>query len=164
MMVAQQLYEGLELGELGSLGLITYMRTDSTRIAQEALQDAIKVIGALFDNRHRPPQPRFYGKKKNAQDAHEAIRPSQVNLEFSPERVKHYLSEISIDSMSYMETFSGFTDGKCDFRFHQSDIEADSCIFRTTGSIIKFEGFLALYDETVEDNSDTMPSQNEKAS
>ena len=64
MMVAQQLYEGLELGELGSLGLITYMRTDSTRIAQEALQDARKVIGALFDNRHLPPQPRFYGKRK----------------------------------------------------------------------------------------------------
>lgn len=164
MMVAQQLYEGLELGELGSLGLITYMRTDSTRIAQEALQDARKVIGALFDNRHLPPQPRFYGKKKNAQDAHEAIRPSQVNLEFSPERVKHYLSRDQYRLYELIwKRFLASQMENAIFDSTRVDIEADSCIFRTTGSIIKFEGFLALYDETVEDNSDAnAESQNER--
>ena len=61
----------------GSLGLITYMRTDSTRIAEEALQDARKVITSLFDEKHLQAAPTLYGKNKNAQDAHEAIRPSQ---------------------------------------------------------------------------------------
>ncbi len=164
MMVAQQLYEGLELGSLGSLGLITYMRTDSTRIAQEALQDARNVIVSLFDNRHLPPQPRFYGKKKNAQDAHEAIRPSQVNLEFSPERVKPYLSRDQF--RLYELVWKRFLASQMENAIFDStrvDIEADSCVFRTTGSIIKFEGFLALYDETVEDNSDAnAESQNER--
>lgn len=155
MMVAQQLYEGLELGDLGSLGLITYMRTDSTRIAQEALQDARKVIETLFDKKHVPSQPRFYGKKKNAQDAHEAIRPSQVNLEFSPERVKPYLSRDQY--RLYELVWKRFLASQMEnavFDSTRVDIEADKCIFRTTGSIIKFEGFLALYDETIEDNSD----------
>jgi len=155
MMVAQQLYEGLELGDLGSLGLITYMRTDSTRIAQEALQDARKVIEALFDNRHLPAQPRFYGKKKNAQDAHEAIRPSQVNLEFSPERVKPYLSKDQYRLYELIwKRFLASQMENAVFDSTRVDIEADKCIFRTTGSIIKFDGFLALYDETVEDSSD----------
>lgn len=164
MMVAQQLYEGLELGSLGSLGLITYMRTDSTRIAQEALQDARNVIETLFGNRHLPPQPRFYGKKKNAQDAHEAIRPSQVNLEFSPERVKPYLSRDQY--RLYELVWKRFLASQMENAIFDStrvDIEADRCIFRTTGSIIKFEGFLALYDETVEDNSDAnSEGQNER--
>ncbi len=164
MMVAQQLYEGLELGDLGSLGLITYMRTDSTRIAQEALQDARKVIGTLFGDKHLPSQPRLYGKKKNAQDAHEAIRPSQVNLDFSPERVKPYLSKDQFRLYELIwKRFLASQMENAVFDSTRVDIEADKCIFRTTGSIIKFEGFLALYDETVEDNSDlNADSQNER--
>ncbi|HEX3019209.1 MAG TPA: type I DNA topoisomerase [Chitinispirillaceae bacterium] len=155
MMVAQQLYEGLELGDLGSLGLITYMRTDSTRIAQEALQDARKVIGTLYDERHLPSEPRFYGKKKNAQDAHEAIRPSQVNLDFSPERVKDYLSRDQYRLYDLVwKRFLASQMENAIFDSTRVDIEGDKCVFRTTGSIIKFEGFLALYDETVEDNSE----------
>jgi DNA topoisomerase-1 len=164
MIVAQQLYEGLELGDLGSLGLITYMRTDSTRIAQEALQDARKLIGTLYDNRYLPSQPRFYGKKKNAQDAHEAIRPSQVNLEFSPDKVKPYLSRDQFRLYELIwKRFLASQMENAVFDSTRVDIEAEKCIFRTTGSIIKFEGFLALYDETVEDSSDAnAESQNER--
>ena len=73
MIIAQQLYEGLELGKLGSMGLITYMRTDSTRIADEAITSARDVVTTLFGNRYVPEAPRAYVKNKNAQDAHEAI-------------------------------------------------------------------------------------------
>jgi DNA topoisomerase-1 len=85
MMIAQQLYEGLELGELGSLGLITYMRTDSVRSAQEAIDDARKVITAQFGNKFLPSSPRVFGKikKENVQDAHEAIRPSLLTASIS---------------------------------------------------------------------------------
>ena len=93
MIIAQQLYEGLELGDLGSMGLITYMRTDSTRIAQEALTSARAFIGSQFGANYLPDDPRIYAKNKNAQDAHEAIRPSQVTADFLPEKVKQFLSK-----------------------------------------------------------------------
>ncbi|NLW31687.1 MAG: type I DNA topoisomerase [Fibrobacter sp.] len=154
MMIAQQLYEGLELGELGSMGLITYMRTDSTRIADEALSAARKVIETLYDNRHLPSAPRKYGKKKNSQDAHEAIRPSQIDMKFSPDSIKPYLSRDQI--RLYELIWKRFLASQMENALFDStrvDIEGDNCLFRATGSIMKFEGFLALYDETVEENS-----------
>ncbi len=163
MMVAQQLYEGLELGDLGSMGLITYMRTDSTRIAVEALADARTVIGQLFDERHLPSAPRTYGKNKNAQDAHEAIRPSQVNLDFAPDRVKQYLSKDQF--RLYELIWKRFLASQMENALFDStrvDIEGSGCTFRANGSIMKFEGFLALYDESVEDASDTSEGNNEK--
>ena len=161
-MIAQQLYEGLELGELGALGLITYMRTDSTRIAEEALTDARKVIGSLYDQRHLPSAPRRYGKNKNAQDAHEAIRPSQVNLDFTPEKVKDYLSKDQYRLYDLIwKRFLASQMENAIFDSTRVDIEGAKCVFRTTGSIIKFEGFLALYDETVEDNNEG-ENQNER--
>ncbi|HON09797.1 MAG TPA: type I DNA topoisomerase [Chitinispirillaceae bacterium] len=163
MMIAQQLYEGLELGELGSMGLITYMRTDSTRIATEALQDAAKVIKVLLGDKYLPAAPRLYGKNKNAQDAHEAIRPSQVNLDFSPDRMKQYLSRDQ--HRLYELIWKRFLASQMEnavFDSTRVDIEGDGCVFRATGSIIKFDGFLALYDETVEDSSESGESQNER--
>jgi DNA topoisomerase-1 len=163
MMIAQQLYEGLELGELGSMGLITYMRTDSTRIATEALQDASKVIKELLGDKYLPAAPRLYGKNKNAQDAHEAIRPSQVNLDFSPDRMKQYLSRDQ--HRLYELIWKRFLASQMEnavFDSTRVDIEGDGCVFRATGSIIKFDGFLALYDETVEDSSESGESQNER--
>lgn len=163
MMIAQQLYEGLELGELGSLGLITYMRTDSTRIADEALTDARKVIDSLFDKRHLPQAPRVYGKNKNAQDAHEAIRPSQVNLEFAPEKVKGYLTKDQFRLYELIwKRFLASQMENAVFDSTRVDIEGDRCIFRANGSIMKFEGFLALYDESVEDNTENGDNQNER--
>lgn len=155
MMVAQQLYEGLELGSLGALGLITYMRTDSTRIAQEALADARTVIGKLFDQQHLPKVPRQFGKSKNAQDAHEAIRPSQVNLDFSPDRVKDYLSKDQYKLYELIwKRFLASQMENALFDSTRVDSTADNCVFRTTGSIMKFDGFLALYDETTEDTAE----------
>ncbi|MBN1127413.1 MAG: type I DNA topoisomerase, partial [Chitinispirillaceae bacterium] len=92
MMIAQQLYEGLELGDAGSLGLITYMRTDSTRVAQEAITDARTLITGQFGEKFLPSTPRVYGKSKNVQDAHEAIRPSQVDPAFAPDKVQGFLT------------------------------------------------------------------------
>jgi DNA topoisomerase-1 len=163
MMVAQQLYEGLELGELGSMGLITYMRTDSTRIAAEALTEARTTIKKLFDDKHLPPSPRFYGKSKNAQDAHEAIRPSQVGLQFAPNKVKQFLSRDQ--HRLYELVWKRFLASQMEnalFDSTRADISGGGCVFRASGSIMKFDGFLALYDETVEDAVDTGEGQNEK--
>jgi len=163
MMVAQQLYEGLELGSHGSLGLITYMRTDSTRIAQEAMNDARTMIGSLFSESHLPKSPRFYGRSKNAQDAHEAIRPSQVNAEFSPNNVKDYLSKEQFKLYELIwKRFLASQMENAVFDSTRVDSTAENCLFRTTGSIMKFDGFLALYDETVEDKSDNAESSNER--
>lgn len=163
MMVAQQLYEGLELGAHGSLGLITYMRTDSTRIAQEAINDARTVILSLFDEKHLPASPRIYGRSKNAQDAHEAIRPSQVNNEFSPAAVKGYLSQeqFKLYELIWKRFLSSQMENAV-FDSTRVDTTADGCIFRTTGSIMKFDGFLALYDETTEDISENGEGANER--
>lgn len=163
MMVAQQLYEGLELGDLGSMGLITYMRTDSTRIAQEALTDARKVITTLYSEKHLPAAPRFYGKNKNAQDAHEAIRPSQVNLEFAPEKMKQYLSKDQYRLYELIwKRFLASQMENAIFDSTRIDVTAEGCVFRANGSIMKFEGFLALYDEAVEENSDPNEGNNER--
>jgi len=163
MMVAQQLYEGLELGELGSMGLITYMRTDSTRIAAEAITESRETIKKMFSEKHLPPSPRFYGKSKNAQDAHEAIRPSQVNLNFSPERVKPFLSRDQY--RLYELVWKRFLASQMEnalFDATRVDIGGGGCVFRASGSIMRFDGFLALYDESVEDAVDTGEGQNEK--
>jgi DNA topoisomerase-1 len=163
MMVAQQLYEGLELGNLGSMGLITYMRTDSTRIAAEAIADARAVVKELFGAKHVPASPRYYGKSKNAQDAHEAIRPSQVNLDFAPDRVKGFLTREQ--HRLYELIWKRFLASQMEnalFDSTRADISGGGCVFRASGSIMKFDGFLALYDETVEDAADTGEGQNEK--
>ena len=91
MMVAQQLYEGIELGEEGSVGLITYMRTDSNRIAAEAQQAAREFIEKTYGKDYVPDKPPVYKSKASAQEAHEAIRPTYLNN--SPEAIKQYLSK-----------------------------------------------------------------------
>lgn len=154
MMIAQQLYEGLELGELGILGLITYMRTDSTRIADEALADAKKIISDTYDKSYLPSKPRIYGKTKNAQDAHEAIRPSQVVPEFSPENVKKYLTKDQFRLYGLIwKRFLASQMANAIFDSTRVDIISNGCIFRATGSIMRFDGFLAMYDETKEDKT-----------
>jgi len=162
MMIAQQLYEGLELGDLGSTGLITYMRTDSTRIADEALVAARQVVTELYDGRHLPAQPRIYAKSKNAQDAHEAIRPAQLQANFSPDKVKKYLSKDQF--RLYDLVWKRFLASQMEnalFDMTRVDIEADNCIFRANGSIMKFDGFLALYDESTDDKGDNAEDEND---
>ncbi|HMD67908.1 MAG TPA: type I DNA topoisomerase [Chitinivibrionales bacterium] len=152
MIIAQQLYEGLELGNLGSMGLITYMRTDSTRIAQEALTGARKFIASQYGNKYLPQEPRVYARSKNAQDAHEAIRPSQVSLEFSPDKVHAYLSKDQ--QRLYELIWKRFLASQMENALYDStriDLASAGCTFRATGSIQKFDGFLALYEETTEE-------------
>jgi DNA topoisomerase I len=163
MIIAQQLYEGLELGELGSMGLITYMRTDSTRIAQEALTSARALIGAQFGAKYLPDDPRVYAKNKNAQDAHEAIRPSQVTMDFSPEKVKLFLSKDQY--RLYELIWKRFLASQMTNALYDStriDITAAGCIFRATGSIQKFDGFLVLYDESAEETQENGEDVNER--
>lgn len=163
MMIAQQLYEGLDLGELGSLGLITYMRTDSTRIAQEALADARTVITELYGPTFVQSVPRVYGKSKNVQDAHEAVRPSQVDLAFSPDKVRSYLSKDQYRLYELIwKRFLASQMENAVFDLTRIDLAGDNCVFRANGSIIKFQGFLVLYDESTEDSSDGGEGLNDK--
>ncbi|MBD3391307.1 MAG: type I DNA topoisomerase [Chitinivibrionales bacterium] len=155
MLIAQQLYEGLELGDLGTQGLITYMRTDSTRVADEAVANARKVVTAMFDAQHLPDAPRTFGKKKGAQDAHEAIRPAQVALEFEPANVKKHLSRDQFRLYQLVwKRFLASQMANALFDFVRVDLSAEGCVFRSTGSVLKFDGFLAMYDETTEEGGD----------
>ncbi|HUI90677.1 MAG TPA: type I DNA topoisomerase [Chitinivibrionales bacterium] len=155
MIIAQQLYEGLELGSLGSMGLITYMRTDSTRIAQEAIVSARSLIGSQFGAKYLPEGPRTYAKNKNAQDAHEAIRPSQVSMDFSPDKMRQFLSKDQ--HRLYDLVWKRFLASQMENALFDStriDITAGGCVFRATGSILKFDGFLTLYDESAEETQE----------
>jgi DNA topoisomerase I len=163
MIIAQQLYEGLELGELGSMGLITYMRTDSTRIAQEALASARTLIGSQYGAAYLPDAVRVYVKNKNAQDAHEAIRPSQVSAEFAPDKVKQYLSKEQLRLYELVwKRFLASQMSNAVFDSTKIDAAADGCVFRAIGSIMKFDGFLVLYDETVEEAPENGDDENDR--
>lgn len=151
MMVAQQLYEGIEVGKFGTVGLITYMRTDSTRISNEALAGAKEVISTLYDDRYQLKEPRQYGKSKNAQDAHEAIRPAHVDVEYAPLKIKQFLTEDQVKLYQIIWNrfiASQMADAVIDAT--RIDFKVEDAIFRTNGSVIKFDGFLAVYDESKE--------------
>jgi DNA topoisomerase I len=148
---------------MGSTGLITYMRTDSTRIANEALADARTVITSLFTPKHLPEAPRLYGKGKNAQDAHEAIRPSQVNLDYAPNKIKDWLSKDQFRLYELIwKRFLASQMENAVFDAIRVDVTSGGCVFRANGSMMKFDGFLALYDETVEENVDNSEGENER--
>jgi len=155
MTLAQHLYEGKELGELGATGLITYMRTDSTRIADEALTAARNVITDLFGKKHVPKTPNTYGKSKSAQDAHEAIRPSQVSVDFAPEKVKPYLDrdEYRLYELIW-KRFLASQMANAIFDSTTVSIMADGCLFKVSGAVMKFDGFLALYEESKDDKAE----------
>lgn len=144
MMVAQQLYEGVELGDEGSVALITYMRTDSTRIAQSALDAVREHIQHQFGPQYLPEAPVVYKSKKNAQDAHEAIRPT--SMAYPPERIKPYVT--AEQHKLYTLIWRAFI--ACQMLpavYDQTtvDIQAAGYTLRATGSIIKFDGFLAAH-------------------
>lgn len=155
MQVAQSLYEGVELGEEGFTGLITYMRTDSTRLNSEIVDSARSYIGEKFGKNYIPNSPRLFGKKnkKNVQDAHEAIRPTSVK--FTPEFVKPYLNK---DQMRlYQLIWNRFIASQMESAKLETttvNITADNYTFRASGTAVKFPGFLSLYDEIKEDNGD----------
>ncbi|MGE5647215.1 MAG: type I DNA topoisomerase [Acidobacteriota bacterium] len=151
MGLAQRLYEGVALGKEGPTGLITYMRTDSTRVSDDALKEARAFIGAKFGPQYVPEAPNIYKSKKGAQDAHEAIRPTSV--ERTPESVAKYLQE---DEMKlYRLIWMRFVASQMmPAVFDQTTIDAAArgkdgaeYVFRATGSVPKFDGFLAVYEE-----------------
>jgi len=162
MRVAQDLYEGIELGNEGAVGLITYMRTDSTRIAESASQQARDYLRVLFGEEFVCKSPQLYGdgKSKNAQEAHESIRPTDPSRR--PDEVKKFLSADQFKLyqliwqrfMASQMTPAVFDTTTVDFDIPsttQPDIGRRSYLFRATGSIIKFQGFLALYREAREE-------------
>ena len=158
MLVAQQLYEGLEIGKEGSVGLITYMRTDSTRIAQEALQAVRDYIKTTYGTEYLPGRAVNYRSKKGAQDAHEAIRPT-LPLRL-PAELKPYLD--SDQYRLYELIWMRFIATQMNPAILDSttiDVKAGNYLFRATGSVIKFDGFRRIYmegkDDTAVDENDS---------
>ena len=157
MMVAQKLYEGIDIGKEGSIGLITYMRSDSTRISDTALNETRDFVGGEYGKEYLPEKPNFYKSKKGAQDAHEAIRPTDVNR--TPESLKSFLSpdEHKLYRLIWQRTVASQMSPAV---FDQTtiDIKAGRFTFRATGSVLKFDGFLKVYqegrDEKTEEDDD----------
>lgn len=153
MMIAQQLYEGLDIKGHGTIGLITYMRTDSTRIAAEAQEEAKKIIEEKYGKEFYPSIPNLYKSKKGAQDAHEAIRPSYISI--MPEDVKGSLTNEQYKLYKLIwERFMASQMASAVYKTLSVDIDANKYLFKATGSQIKFPGFMTLYIETAEDSSD----------
>jgi DNA topoisomerase-1 len=149
MGLAQGLYEGRVVGERGQLGLITYMRTDSTRVAAEALDAVRDHIRATYGAGTLPGKPNFYASKKDAQDAHEAIRPTYLDL--PPETVAAYLEadELKLYRLIW-ERFVGSQMLPAIFDVTQVDVERGKLTLRATGKILKSPGFLSVYQEVVD--------------
>ena len=146
MTLAQGLYEGLAIGPDGVVGLITYMRTDSTRVADEAQREALQHILSAYGQAYVPEKPNVYRSKKSAQDAHEAIRPtSTVRL---PEQLRAYLERDHY--MLYQLIWSRFVASQMRpalFDVTTADILAGEFMLRASGSVLKFDGFLKIYAE-----------------
>ena len=156
-MIAQKLYEGIELGDEGSVGLITYMRTDSTRVSDAALNEVRDLITKQYGKDYLPANAVHYRSKKDAQDAHEAIRPTEVVR--TPDSLAKYLK--SEELKLYRLIWQRFVASQMTSAiFDQTtiDIEAGRLLFRATGSVQKFDGFLKIYqegrDEKAEDDEE----------
>ena len=151
MILAQRLYEGIELGKEGAVGLITYMRTDSTRISDEAVQDVRAYIAVKYGPEFLPDSANIYKSKKDAQDAHEGIRPT--SMEYSPEDVEKHLAEDELKLyrliwnrfVASQMTPAVFDQTTIDIAARGKD--ASDYLFRATGSVPKFDGFLKIYKE-----------------
>ena len=146
MSVAQKLYEGIELGKEGSVGLITYMRTDSVRTADEAIKEIRNYIGENYDSAYLPAKARFFKNAASAQDAHEAIRPS--SMAYKPQDIKQHLS--NDEFRLYQLIWNRFVASQMNPAVYDQttiDIGADKYLFRAQGSVMKFSGFTIVYTE-----------------
>lgn len=154
MNIAQSLYEGVDLGKEGAEGLITYMRTDSVRIEPEALQEARQFITKTYGKPYLPEEAKQYTTHKSAQDAHEAIRPTHVY--HTPEAVQTYLTKEQFSL--YQLIWRRFVASQMMPAIYDTvtaDIaNRDDLVLRTTGSQIKFQGFLAVYEEKLDESPD----------
>jgi DNA topoisomerase-1 len=152
MALAQGLYEGREIGDRGAAGLITYMRTDSTRVSEEALVAVRETIAATYGDAALPPSANRYASKKGAQDAHEAIRPTTFDL--PPEAVKDFLKadEWKLYKLIW-ERFIGSQMLPALFDVTQVDVESGKYTLRAAGRVLKRPGFLAVYRETPDEDA-----------
>jgi len=166
MMIAQQLYEGIDVKDYGSIGLITYMRTDSTRISDEALQDVRNYIVNKYGDEYVPEKPRIFKNKSSSQDAHEAIRPTNILL--TPEDVKDSLNRDQLKLYKLIwERFVACQMAPAVFDTLNVDISVEEYIFKVSGSRIKFPGYHVVYkeakDETEEGNNNEDYDEEENA-
>ncbi len=159
MQIAQKLYEGVELGEEGAVGLITYMRTDSPRVSDQALENVRNHIGSRYGKEYIPEQPNVYKSGKQSQGAHEAIRPTAV--ERDPESIARFLDK---DMLAlYTLIYNRFVSSQMTPAVYDRttvDIESADAIFRATGQVMKFDGFMRVYIEgqdEPEDEEGTLP-------
>lgn len=151
MRIAQSLYEGVDVGDEGAVGLITYMRTDSTRVSNDALDQVRKFIHHRFGKDYLPEKANFFKNKKSAQEAHEAIRPTSLDL--TPERIKPYLKPEQLKL--YTLIFDRFVASQMKPAIYdQTTIEVtrDEYLMRATGSILRFSGFLKAYREQADED------------
>jgi DNA topoisomerase-1 len=157
MGVAQKLYEGMDVGEEAPVGLITYMRTDSVRVSADAVAEARDFIKANYGESYLPEKPNEYKTKKSAQDAHEAIRPTSA--ERTPEKIKEKLSkeEFALYELIWKRFLSSQMNPAV-MDTTTVDINAGEYTLRANGSIMKFDGFLKLYEETL----DAPPQEGDK--
>ena len=151
MMIAQRLYEGVDLGDEGTVGLITYMRTDSTRVSNDAIAEVRELIAKEYGPEFCPETPNFFKSKKDTQDAHEAIRPTSAARH--PDTIKKYLQED--EYKVYKLIWQRFVASQMNPAvFDQTTVDIDAINsgvtyrFRVTGSVLKFEGFLKVYEES----------------
>ncbi len=151
MRIAQQLYEGIEIKGLGVTGLITYMRTDSLRISEEARAAANAYISGRFGDKYLPEKPRYFKSKSNAQDAHEAIRPTVINL--APDAVKASLTVEQYKLYKLIwERFMASLMAACVQNTVNVDINAGDYLFKSSGYSVSFDGFTVLYVEGKDDD------------
>src|SRR5262249_52087121 len=154
MRVAQQLYEGVDLGSEGTVGLITYMRTDSTRVAESALDETRDYIKTAYGANYLPAKATHHRSKKGAQDAHEAIRPTSI--ERTPERMAPYLTaeQAALYKLIWQRSVAS---QMMPAVFDQTTVDiaaGERYTFRATGSVLKFDGFLAVYEEGKDEKDD----------
>lgn len=153
MMIAQQLYEGIELGDEGAIGLITYMRTDSTRIVDEAVAAVRDLIGRVYGAEYVPPKPRRFKTRSGAQDAHEAIRPTAADR--SPEKMKSFLTadQYKLYELIWLR-FVASQMQPASFDVTTVDVRTGKYQFRATGTVPTFAGFLKAYEEPVDEDAE----------
>ncbi len=157
MRVAQSLYEGINLGQEGSIGLITYMRTDSLRVSNDALGEVRTYIAQNYGKQYLPAKARAYRSRKDAQDAHEAIRPTSAARR--PEEIRQFLSDDEFKL--YKLIWQRFTASQMRAALLDqtvAEIAAGPYLFRASGSVLKFDGFLKVYEEGRDDKTEEEPA------
>jgi len=155
MSIAQGLYEGVEIKGYGTVGLITYMRTDSVRISEEAQGNAKDFIENTYGEKYAPSSPRIYKGKKNIQDAHEAIRPTYV--EITPQIAKENLNAEQYKLYSLIwNRFVGSQMASCELNTNSIDILNGDYKFKASGSVITFDGFMKIYEYSNEDDDNSV--------